>query len=301
MRYSFQEIKTAIKIHGLLLFSIATFFYNYAQEKNEDEIDDLLEELFFSDQQFLDELIESDFSYNFLYTSVSYNNNTFFAGRDTGTNQFNMLPQVSYYHSSGFNASISGIYYQDFAPNWDFTSLSLGYFNTLGNDKSITYNLGYARYMYSDGYDGYTNSLDISLGLRNKKRTLGTSISASYLFGTEESYQIVSSSFVNFTLKRTSKFALRVRPSLNFIIARQNITIRKIVLEKNQKVFRTFNFDVFDLLNTQFNIPLSLSTKSCDFEFGYNLNFPKTQSNEGALPATNYFNLSIGYLFDFSK
>ena len=134
MRYSFQEIKTAIKIHGLLLFSIATFFCNYAQEKNEDEIDDLLEELFFSDQQFLDELIESDFSYNFLYTSVSYNNNTFFAGRDTGTNQFNMLPQVSYYHSSGFNASISGIYYQDFAPNWDFTSLSLGYFNTLGNE-----------------------------------------------------------------------------------------------------------------------------------------------------------------------
>ena len=51
MRYSFQEIKTTIKIHGLLLFSIATSFCNYAQEKNEDEVDDLLEELFFSDQQ----------------------------------------------------------------------------------------------------------------------------------------------------------------------------------------------------------------------------------------------------------
>lgn len=301
MRYSFQEIKTTIKIHGLLLFSIATSFFTYAQEKNEDEIDDLLEELFFSDQQFLDELIERDFSYNFLYTSVSYNNNTFFSGRDTGTNQFNMVPQVSYYHSSGFNASISGIYYQDFAPNWDFTSLSLGYFNTLGNNKSITYNIGYARYMYSDGYDGYTNSLDVSLGLRNKKRTLGSCISASYLFGTEESYQLVSSSFMNFTLKRTSKFALRLRPSLNFIIARQNITIRKNVIEMNQTVSRIFNFNVFDLLNTQLSIPLSLSIKSWDLEFGYNLNLPKNQENEGALPATSYFNFSIGHLFDFSK
>ena len=111
MRSSFQEIKTTIKIHGLLLLSIATSFCTYAQENNEDEIDGLLEELFFSDQQFLDELIESDFSYNFLYTSVSFNNNTFFSGRDAGINQFNMVPQVSYYHSSGFNASISGIYY----------------------------------------------------------------------------------------------------------------------------------------------------------------------------------------------
>ena len=195
MTDSYQRFTTTLNFFGLLLFTIATPFCAYAQERNVADIDDLLDDLFFNEQQFLDELVESNFPYNFLYTSVSYNNNTYFSGRDAGTEQFNIIPQVSYYHSSGFNASISGIYYQEFLPNWDFTSLSLGYFNTLGEQKMFVYNLGYTKYFYSDGYNGFTNSLDVSLGLRNKKRTLGTSVSASYLFGTEESYQFVSSSF----------------------------------------------------------------------------------------------------------
>ena len=301
MIYPLQEIKTTIKVFGLLLFTMATSFCSYAQEVKDDDIDGLLDELFFSDQQFLDELIESDFSYNFLYTSVSYNSNTFFSGRDSGTDQLNMVPQVSYYHSLGFNASVSGIYYENFAPSWDFTSVSLGYFNTLDKNKNLTYNLGYTKYFYSDGYDGFTNSLDVSLGLRNKKRTLGTSVSASYLFGTEESYQLVSSSFVNFTLKRTSNFALRLRPRINFIIAKQNITIQKVVFVAGRRVLRTFNFDVFDLLNTQINIPLSLSLKSWDFELGYNINLPNALANESDLKTTSFFNLSVGYLFDLSK
>ena len=301
MTNPYQEIIKAIKVFGLLLFTMATSFCSYAQEDNDDDIDGLLDELFFSDQQFLDELIESDFTYNFLYTSLSYNSNTFFSGRDSGTDQFNLIPQVSYYHSSGFNASISGIYYESFAPSWDFTSLSAGYFNTLGKSKKLTYNIGYTKYFYSDGYDGFTNSLDVSLGIRNKKRTLGTSISASYLFGTDSSYQLVSSSFANFTLKRTSNFALRFRPRLNFIVAKQNITLEKYVFVGGRRVIRSYNFDVFDLLNTQINIPLSLSLKSWDFELGYNLNLPKALQNESDLSSTGFFNLSVGYLFDLSK
>lgn len=301
MTNPYQEIIKAIKVFGLLLFTMATSFCSYAQEDIDDDIDGLLDELFFSDQQFLDELIESDFTYNFLYTSLSYNSNTFFSGRDSGTNQFNLIPQVSYYHSSGFNASISGIYYESFAPSWDFTSISAGYFNTLGKSKMLTYNVGYTKYFYSDGYDGFTNSIDLSFGIRNKKRTFGTSISASYLFGTENSYQIVSSSFANLTLKRTSNFAFRFRPRLNFIIAKQNITLEKYVFVGGRRVLRSFNFDVFDLLNTQINLPLSLSLKSWDFELGYNLNLPNTLVNESELSSTGFFNFSIGYLFDLSK
>ena len=158
MIHFYHKFKSTIKVFGLLLFSMATSFCSYAQEKNDDDLDSLIDELFFNDQQFLDELVESDFLYSFLHTSVSYNNNTFFSGRDSGTDQFNLIPQISYYHSSGFNASISGIYYENFAPSWDFTSISLGYFNTLGNFKNLVYNLGYTRYFYSDGFDDFTNS-----------------------------------------------------------------------------------------------------------------------------------------------
>ena len=301
MTYLFQGLKNTIKVFGLLLFSIATSFCAYAQEENLEDLDGLIDELFFNNQQFLDELIENDFSINFLYTSLSYNSNTFFSGRDSGADQFNIIPQVSYYHSSGFNASVSGIYYQNFDPNWDFTSASLGYFKTLGKNKNIVYNVGYTKYFYSDGYDGFTNSLDVSLGIRNKKRTVGTSFGASYLFGTEKSYQFVSSSFVNFTLKRMPNFALRFRPRINFIVAKQNFTIIKEEFIAGTIVPRTFNFDVFDLLNTQINIPLYLTTNSWDFEVGYNLNLPNSLINENSLKTTGFFNLSIGYLFDLNK
>lgn len=304
MGYLFQELKTTFKVLGLLLFSVATSFCSYGQENSDDNLDDidgLIDELFFSDQQFIDELIESNLSYNFLYTSVSYNSNTYFSGRDSGTDQFNVIPQVSYYHSSGFNTSISGIYYQEFAPAWDFTSVSLGYFNTFGRGNSFVYNLGYTKFFYSDEFDDFTNSFDVNLGIRNNKRTLGTTITASYLFGTDESYQIISSSFANITLKRRSNFAIRLRPTVNFVIADQTITFQQLVSTPLGFREQDFTQDVFDLLNTQFSLPLSLTTNSWDFELGYNLNIPKALPNENDLNTTGFLNLSVGYMFDLNK
>ncbi len=303
MTHLFKRLKTKIKVLGLLLFSVATSFSSYAQEDtldNLDDIDGLIDELFFSEQQFLDELLESDFSFNFLYTSVSYNTNTFFSGR-SDTDQFNIVPQVSYYHSSGFNASVSGIYYENFTPSWDFTSLSLGYFNTLGKQKNIVYNLGYTRYFYNDDFDAFTNSLDINLGIRNKKRTLGTNLAASYLFGSDNSFQILSNTFANFTLKRSLNFALRFRPSINFVIANQSYTFNKPIRTPTGPQIATFTQDVFDLLNTQFRLPLSITSNSWDFELGYNINLPNAVANETDLNTTSFFNFSIGYMFDLNK
>lgn len=301
MKPLYQKVKKRLQFYGLLLFSIATSFCSYAQEENLDDIDGLIDELFFNDQQFLDELIEGGLTYNFLYTSVSYNTNTFFSGRDSGTDQFNIIPQVSYYHSSGFNASISGIYYQNFAPAWDFTSVSVGYFNTIGKQKNFNYNLGYTHFFYSDDFDDFTNSIDLSVGIRNTKRTLGTTLAASYLFGTDTSLQLVSNSFLNINLKRTSNLALRFRPNISFIIADQTYTFSSLIRSPLGPRIVTVVQEVFDLLNTQLSFPLSLSTKSWDFEIGYHLNLPNAVSNESNLSNTNFFSFSVGYLLDLNK
>ena len=301
MKPLYQKVKKRLQFYGLLLFSIATSFCSYAQEENLEDIDGLIDELFFNDQQFLDELIEGGLTYNFLYTSVSYNTNTFFSGRDSGTDQFNIIPQVSYYHSSGFNASISGIYYQNFAPAWDFTSVSVGYFNTIGKQKNFNYNLGYTHFFYSDDFDDFTNSIDLSVGIRNTKRTLGTTLAASYLFGTDTSLQLVSNSFLNINFKRTSNLALRFRPNISFIIADQTYTFSSIIRSPLGPRIVTVVQEVFDLLNTQLSFPLSLSTKSWDFEIGYHLNLPNAVSNESNLSNTNFFSFSVGYLLDLNK
>jgi hypothetical protein len=84
MLISFRTINKKISLFRLLFFSIATSFCSYAQEKNDENVDSLIDELFFNDQQFLDEMLEKNYIYNFIYTSLSYNSNTFFSGRDSG-------------------------------------------------------------------------------------------------------------------------------------------------------------------------------------------------------------------------
>ena len=295
-----QEIKIKLQVLGLLLFTIATSFCSYAQDNRSDEdIDIILDDLFFSDQQFIDELIEGGTSYNFLYTSIGYSTNTFFSGRDSGTDQFNVIPQISYYHSSGFNASISGIYYQNFDPHWDFTSVSLGYLNTFGKKDNFIYNVGYTKFFYADDFDDFTNSIDVSFGVRNKKRTLGTTLSASYLFGSDESYQIVSSSFARINLLRKATYALRLRPTISFIAAKQTYTFLQRF--RTRPFLRPVSLEVFNVLNTQISIPLSFTTKSWDFELGYYLNLPNAVANESDLSNTSFFNFSVGYLFDLSR
>jgi hypothetical protein len=284
----------------LLLFTVATSANLYAQEPEEDEIDLLLDELFFNDQQFIDDILNSFNTYNFIYSNVSFNSNTFFSGRDSGIDQFNLVPQISYYSSSGFNVSISGIFYETFEPNWDYTNVSVGYFNTIGKNKQFNYNAGYTRYFYADGWDTFTNSLDLSVGLRNKKRNLGTKLGVSYLFGTDQSFQISSRSYAYFTIVKQKKSVIKFRPKLNFLIAQQTIALEQLLNQGDQTITEFVYNDIFDLLNTQINLPLTLSTKSWDFELGYNINFPSAVESESDLKTTSFFNFSIGYLIDLN-
>ena len=285
----------------LLSFLIATSFCSYAQDSDSSDIDSLLDEFFFEEQQFLDEILEGDLSYQFLYSNVSYNTNTYFSGRSSGVNQFNIIPQISYYHSSGFSASISGVYYQNFDPTWDFTSISLGYFNTLDKQKNLFYNLGYTRFLYTDGSNTFNNSIDISLGVRSNKRNLGSTLSGSYLFGSDSSFQLISNSYFNFDIFRNPKFAIRFRPNLSFIVAKQVVTILRPKRIFPGTGIEQISENIFDLLNTQMSLPITLTTKSWDFEISFTQNLPNALPNESELTNTNFFSFSVGYMFDFNK
>lgn len=285
----------------LLSFLIATSFCAYAQDSESSDIDGLIDEFFFEEQQFLDEILEGDLSYQFLYSNVSYNTNTYFSGRSSGVNQFNIIPQISYYHSSGFSASISGVYYQNFDPTWDFTSISLGYFNTLDKQKNLFYNLGYTRFLYTDGSNTFNNSIDISLGVRSNKRNLGSTLSGSYLFGSDSSFQLISNSYFNLDIFRNPKFAIRFRPNLSFIVAKQVVTILRPKRIFPGTGIEQISENIFDLLNTQISLPITLTTKSWDFEISFTQNLPNALPNESELTNTNFFSFSVGYMFDFNK
>ena len=283
--------RISLKVLWLLLFLTANISYSYGQEPNTDELlDSLIDDLFFNEEKFIDDILESANMYNLLYTTLTYNSNTYFTGRDIGIDQFNLMPQISFYNSKGFNASVSGIYYSEYLPNWAFTNVSLGYFNYIGKKKLLNYSVGYSRYIYSDGWDILTNSTDVTIGIKNKKRTIGTKLAGSYLFGNGYSFQLISGSYYNLTLAEKKKFAVKFRPQVNFIIAEKAIVSEELLIA-----------DYFGLLNTQINMPFNLLTKSWDLEIGYNVNFPKAHEPETDMKPTSFFRFSLGYLIDFSK
>ena len=285
----------------LLLFTAATNSLFAQEPVKEDEIDRLLDELIFNEQQFVDDILDSFNTYNFIYTSISFDSNTYFTGRDSGVDQFNLVPQIAYYSSSGFNLSISGVFYEIYEPNWDFTSIYAGYYHTIGKKKLFNFNVGYSHYFYSDGWDAFTNSIDLGLGIRNKKQTLGTKLYGSYLFGTDQSFQITSRSFASATIVRQNNFVLKFRPQLNILIAQQTIALEQLNSQENEAITEYIYNDIFALLNTYVNLPFRLSTRSWDFELGYNINFPIRVETEPNLDPTGYFNASIGYLIDLDK
>ncbi|MGA9269200.1 MAG: hypothetical protein WBV45_01170 [Lutimonas sp.] len=302
MKYSEHTANRTFIFKGwLLLLTLVTSLNLMAQVPDKgDELDMLLDELFFNEQQFVDDILDSFVPYNFIYVNLSFENNTYFTGRDPGVDQFNLVPQLSYYHSSGFNASVSGIYYEEYTPHWDFTSVYLGYFKNIGKNQSFGFEGGYTRYFYSDGWDVFTNALNLGIGLRNKKRTLGTKLSGTFLFGTDEAFQLISRTYGRILIARRENFVLKLRPQLNFIIAQQTIELERLDPDTNDPTGEFEYDDVFGLLNTQINLPIALATRSWDFEVGYDINFPNPVESEPSLDPTSYFHISIGYLIDLN-
>lgn len=289
-----------------LLFLLSGIFTSFSQilPKTELEIEiekernEILDELFQEDTE-IDELIASLSNYHLLYVSVNYNNETYFSGRDIGVDQYNLRPQITYLNSSGIFASLYGIYYSELQPNWDVTTATLGYSKNFGKAKTYKYYGFYSKYFYTNNGDNlFSNVLNAGLSVRNKKSSIGTQLTASYLFGNEQSFQIASTSYVNLLFLKTRKSTLTFRPQLYIVVAKQTIELAQIYTHMGQ-VFTTYSTnDIFNLINTQLNIPLHFNTNSFDFELGYNINFPNAIGDETNLKNTGFFNFSMGYLID---
>lgn len=273
-----------------------------AQELDEDyEFDNVLDDLFFSEDMLINELTAMLSPQNYLYFGVAYNSQTNFAGRNIRFKQYNFIPQVSYFHKSGFNLSVSGIFYERFKPQWDLTNVALSYYNTIGKSKIIDYSLGYSRTFYSDGWNVLTNSLDADIGIRNKKRTIGTELTFSFSFGNDESYQLISTTYGNIVFLRKPTYLVRFRPRVNIIITQQIIALRQINTDGPEPFPELVFNEIFDLLNTQFVFPISLSTNSIDLQLGYTHNFPNPIRAEQKLKSSSSFNLSLGFLIGLRK
>lgn len=295
-----------------ILFSvvfISSFVIGFSQEQlinkeHENEVNQILDEILM--EQSLDDLLASLTSAHFLYFSLNYNSDTYFSGREIDVDQYNMSPQISYMNSKGFFASISGVIYSEFIPNWDVTILTTGYGKNFGKNKVFRYFGSVSGYLYSNNdVDGlYYSNANAGIGIKNKNNTLGTQLSGNYYFGSESTFQLTARSYANLILIKNKKYNLKFGPQISLIAGSQKVNIIGVPLENDRLRTNIVEEEVigtkkeFSLINMQLNFPIQYSYKSFDFEFGYNLNIPFELANEADLKNTGFFNIGLSYLLD---
>ncbi|WP_299162577.1 hypothetical protein [uncultured Tenacibaculum sp.] len=285
-----------------LLLSIINFYGQNNSEGTEDVqlleeneiIDSILEEE--SEEEFL----KSVTKFQFIHLSIEYNNKTYFSGRDIGTDQFNISPQITYLHSNGLYFGLEGVYYDEFAPEWDYTSATIGYGKSFGKNKQYRWETSYDRYFYTNtsGNNPFKNALSFTIEVDNKKKTFGTEVATTYLFGSDNSLQIVSSTYGILNLLKKKHYHLKLQPQLNIVLAEQTIQLSQTFTIRGVQFTRYVQNNDFGLINTQLQIPLQYSTGNVDFELGYIFNFPTALEGETNLKTTGFFNFSMSYLFD---
>ena len=311
----------------LLLFPIFSVL-NAQEEKVTTEVDSLIDELFFADT-LMDGL--ADESYNdFIYSSIDFNSNTFYAGRSIGSDGFNLVPQTTYLNTKGWSVNLSGVYLDGVQPAWDVTSLSVGYSKTLGQQKrNVGLYANYSRYFFSfDSTNLFSNGVTLGATYQSDDNKFFAMSSGNLFFGGTSLKQSVSSVMYSFLIfkkstQKNAKTSERMWVSSVGKIRRKpfeftkNLTLKfnpKVTFLVNQETIVTSNFNpetegfptksavlsqqtLFRLTNTQIKLPLVMEFENLDIEAAYYQNLPSPIGNETDLNPSNFFGISVGYFF----
>ncbi len=288
----------------IVLLTLFTLFIGsnlFAQEDK--EVDGIIEELLFSDSETLLDYIEQLNKYQVIYTSVGFNNKTYFLGRDLGLNQNSLTAQLFYEHSNGIFFGISGALYSKFDPKWDFTTLTGGYGNHFGKHKNFSYQLSYNRYIFSDtNSSDFENSLDGNLSAETKDSSFGVSADIAYFFGKKQGFQNSFDVYSEIDLfKLSDKATVTFNPLLTFQFGSENIDTSRIDDLGIDTPFLdrvVASFEKYDLRNIQLQLPLTLDVNNFQIEAGYNFNFPNALEFERNLGNSSFFNIRLSYIID---
>lgn len=290
-----------MKTRYLLLLILSVFSLRGVQSQDT-ELDSLLDAILFEDEQLVS-LLSGKTRYQFLYLRTSFENQSYFSGRDIGIDQYNYSAQAGYFHSAGFNAGVGTIWYSQFDPKLYATSLSVGYTGKLDKKGDLRFRTSYNRYFYSkvDSIESHAFYNAFSLGSTLDKGFIGTRLDAALLTGNETAGQFKWDLYGDITLIKLGTFdRIRFEPEVSFFFGKEIVAYYQLGgLSQNQE-YVLVEDSKFGLLNTAVRIPVTVNFKGFDLEFGYNINFPNSMLTGEKLPMTTYFNLSLGYMFSLN-
>ena len=259
----------------------------FSQTEEEDAILDSLIEGFFSTDSLMVNLSKT----NYFYTTFSFDESVFFAGRDFDIEQFGFTPSISYMRGQNFFVSLGSAYFSELDPKWDFVSISSGYSLFLDRVDRLSLTGIYSRIFFADDTaDLNPNRLSVALAFH--KNSLRLRCSAGYLFGGSTAFYTSLTSSYDISITETESWEMSFNPQLSFLMSEQTISEQ---ISYGLFNTQTLDRDVFDLINTQISIPLELDIGNWDFQLSYNVNLPKALANESNISPSGYFSFSIGY------
>ncbi len=274
----------------ILLVLIVNVWQVQAQEASLDSLIDVI----LSEDDWLS-LPDSGKRYHFIYANVDYGNRTIYAGRDLGIDQVNLTGQLFYFHPSGLNFGIGGIWYSEIEPHYNATIASVGYRQSLSKDKKFSLRGSYDRYFTSksDSAEDYSIDNGFNASLSYYSRAFSSRLGGSLLTGTETIPQVTWEAAGHITLYKFGLFNdITLDPSLLFFFSTQTIEISGSGSGNRP----TGTKETFGLMNTHVKLPITLTVGDFDLELGYNIHFPKDDPAEAeSNKVTTSFNISLGY------
>ena len=275
---------------GKIIFIVFLFFTSFVfsqTEKEELELDNILNELFKTE-----ELSIETKKLSYLYYTLSYSDKAYFAGRDFGVDQYGISPSLSYMSSNNFFVSLGSTYYSELNPQWDLISLSTGFSKSLGKEEKLSLTGVFSRsFFLSNTSDLNPNRISTSISLTEKNLKIRGS--GGYLFGGSSTFYASADTEYKIKLIDGQKLTLDFCPEVTFLFSKQTISEEISFSSFNSIINET---DVFDLINTQFSFPFEVDYGNWDFQLIYSINAPKAIGNETDISQNGFLSFAIGYL-----
>jgi hypothetical protein len=223
-------------------------------------------------------------------------------GQDLGINQFNISNQLLYSGPKGLNIIVSGLLYSGFQPQYNTTIATIGYNNSLRKLKDLRLRASYSRFFFAsnDSIPESDFNSSFNLGATYQRKFIGTSVDISLLTGNQPSVQAAWDVFADFTLARFGLFSkLRFNPEASLYFGNEIVITSQYISTRKHTVEVSSENNSFGLLNTMLRVPLSFTYRNFDLTAGYNFNFPRSPGTDIKPVNTSFFNISVGYIFNF--
>ncbi len=267
-----------------------------------DRIDSLLNDIL-SDSKKVDRLLEPDHSFLVLYAGTTFENQTFYAGREIGDDMYNINSQLFMFSSKGFYLGASGIWYSQLDPKYNNTILLAGYYKALNRKKTLALSASYSRYFYYQPDTSFeylfNNSLNTGITLKNK--WIGFRLNTNFLFGKDFGINITPKLFSQITIVRFGKYNnIRFEPEALMLFGSETVEYSSSGYSGSHISDPSVSTkDVYGMLNLQLYLPIAISLGNFEFEAGYTVNMPHSMDSNIKYSVTSSITASLGYLFIF--